>query len=455
MNSSLFALFIVIVFTFVFRITIRPNMREKCTPWVFAVYIFCACGYRFIINPMILHLFLILVYYLSIAFLFNGLKVKALLHNKAFWMFVPFVAYQFLAFRWGVYAKASFYQWLYVIMYSFAPGYCVASWVMEREDGMARLLKPVACSIAALGFVFVFFGAFSGGFSADDRIGLGSEHGVDVLNVNTIALIMDFVLMWVAGFLPMIFQARLAKSGRTSTILKALFAFGSLVSIIVLVKTGSRNGALALVPAFYYMAFCFKGLSGAKRFMISTAFLMVMAVFVVTSGANISTLRIFKYTESYNEDISNGRTMFHLRIIDSMRDKEKLWGIGTHSYNAEKFEQYGMSNGHSMYFQIFVQTGYVGSTLFVLAMLTLLMSLRGVRPVDGVNWKWLGYTFVFAWMLTGIGESVNYISDLPSAKTAFGFALALCSQRWVLRNRRLQMSMAPYGGMIPYGGPMA
>ena len=156
------------------------------------------------------------------------------------------------------------------------------------------------------------------------------------------------------------------------------------------------------------------------------------------------------------EDVSNGRMAFHIHAIESMRDGEKAWGIGSWVGDIDKLERLpGMANGHSIYFQIFVQTGYVGSTLFVFAMLTLLMSLRAVRPVDGVNWKWLGYTFVLAWMLTGIGESVNYMSDLPSAKTAFGFALALCSQRWVLRKRRLHMPVMPYGEIIPYGGLLA
>lgn len=456
MSSTLFALFIVFIFTFVFRFIVRPNTREIFTPWIFAVYVFAACAYRFVMNPKIVHLLLILIYYLSIAFLLNGFKIKTLGRNKAFLMFIPFVAYQFFAFRWGMDTKACFYQWLYVIMYSYAPGYCIASWAMERENGMVRLLKPVATAIALLGIVFIFFGAFSGGFAADERVALGSSYGGDGLNVNSIALIMDFVLMWVAAFLPMAFQTRMAHSGRLNIMMKSMFAVGSLIAIMVLLKTGSRNGALALVPVFYYMVFCFKGLSFAKKFAISTFFLVVMAGLVIASGASISSLRIFKYKETYTEDISNGRTAYHLRIIDSLRSDEKMLGIGSlvgNIYNEDRLP--GMANGHSMYFQIFVQTGYIGSTLFVLAMLVFMLSLRGVRPVDGVNWKWLGYTFVLAWMLTGIGESVNYIADLPSAKTAFGFALALCSQRWVLRKRRMQMPVMPYGGMNPYGGLMA
>jgi hypothetical protein len=315
---------------------------------------------------------------------------------------------------------------------------------MEREDGMLRLLKPVACAVTALGFVFVLFGAFSGSFSADDRTALNSSYGGEGLNVNTIALISDFVIMWIAGFLPMAFQSRFAKITKTGFLLKVLFMFGALVSIMVLIKTGSRNGALALIPAFYYMIFCFKGVSMVKRFLISTILLIVMVGFVIVSGVNVSSLRIFNYSGGYKGEVTNGRTMFHLRIIDSMREDEKLWGIGTHSYNAEKFNQVGMSNGHSVYFQIFVQTGYIGSVLFLLSMLVMFVSLLRVRSVDGINWKWLGYTFVLAWMFTGIGESVNYISDLPSPKTAFGFALAICSQRWILRKRYMQAM--PYGG---------
>ena len=158
MSSTLLALFIVVIFTFVFRALTGSKTREKLTPWVFAIYVFTACAYRFVLRPQIIHLLLILIYYLSIAFLLNGFKTKTFLRNKALWAFLPFVIYQFVAFRWGVDSKASFYQWLYVIMYSFAPGYCIASWAMEREDGMLRLLKPVACAVTALGFVFVLFG---------------------------------------------------------------------------------------------------------------------------------------------------------------------------------------------------------------------------------------------------------------------------------------------------------
>lgn len=438
MSSTLFALFIVFLSAFAFRAMLNNHVRERYTPWVAAIYVFTACAYRFILNPKIVHLLLILIYYLSIGFLFNGFKVKSLWKNKAFWAFVPLMLYQFLAFRWGMFSKQCAFQWLYVIMYSYAPGYCIASWMMEREDGMARLLKPMACAITALGFVFVLFGALSGGFSSDERTALGSTYGGDALNVNSIALIMDFVLVWIAIFLPMAFQTSLARAKRLSVLLKLTFAFGSFLVVIVLLKTGSRNGALALVPIFYYMVFCFKGMSFSKKFGIGTLFAVALVGFVLASGSSFTKLRIFDYNAGYTGDITNGRRMYHQRWIDNLIDNEKMWGIGalTGSYDSE---YPGMANGHSVYFQIFIQTGYVGSTLFIIAMLFMFMMFNGVRSADGVNWKWLGRVLFFAWILTGVAESVNYISDMPSPKIGFAIAMAICAQRDVLKRRERQL----------------
>lgn len=439
MKSSLVALIITFVFAFVFRGVIHPRLRELLTPWVFAIYVFCACAYRFVLTPAPLHFLIIIVYYLSIAFLLNGFRMRSLWRNKVMWAFVPFILYQFFAFRWGMYTKACTYQWIYVLLYSYAPGYCVATWIMEREDGMARLLKPMAWAVSLLALVFLAFGALKGDFSADRRVALGSSYGESGnLNVNAIALIMDFVIMWIMAFLPMAFQLRLSVRRRLNVLLKVMFAFGSFVTIVVLLKTGSRNGFLALVPAVYYMTFCFKGISVVKKIGMMTFLLLAMAAMVIVGGSNVSQLRVFNYEADMKGDITNGRSAFHLRVIDGLRSDEKIWGIGSLVGDFD-IDLLGMANGHSVYFQILVQTGYIGSVLFVFGFLCMCVMLFFRHPVDSVNWRALGLAFVCAWVFTGIGESVNYMNDLPSPKAAFGFALAICGQPYVLRCRRVRM----------------
>ena len=227
----------------------------------------------------------------------------------------------------------------------------------------------IVCSICFYGLVSLHFGIGGGG-----RFSFGSMYDPNDLAY----LLVSFV-----SFTAFFFTGK----GTVATKLLAVFTAG--ISMVVIVKTGSRGGLIALVVLL--LLFLFTKLNPTKR-PIKLVFLIGIMVFVVVNKDMIFTERnksILNPSQDYNVTSDTGRIEIWEKGLE-FTFKKPLTGVGAWCFpeaigtdRKERGVAQRWQAVHNSYIQISSELGLIAFIIFMLMMKDTVQILRKVRKGDG------------------------------------------------------------------------
>lgn len=376
----------------------------------------------------------------------NGFPRQDLKRNPAATAFLVFYLYMIVVACFGLYPVAGICDYMISLM-TYASGYFTASWACRTEGGLRKVLG--AALVAS--FVIVGYALIHGGFAADVvHDGARGVLAVDLIdeeggggNPNYTALTLDCTLPFLLILLLM--PARTAKENLYRMLSAATFIAISLL----LVRTGSRNGCLSLLPCAWYFVYSTRHHSvRMRRIALGLVVLAIGTMGVFFTMRQATEIRAFHIsTESRGFDsamdaLTTGRWGFYQACLDKMSPMEKIFGKGfsldvqDYRFNRltgvfEKVDRPRSQNYHSMYVTIFIRSGAVGSLLFLIFLIKVIAQAMKCGDRGRMAILLLG-----GWMLPGVGEAWGIGQALAILA---GFATGLVSLRPAL-NSELQCS---------------
>ena len=397
---------------------VPPRQRDILTPWALALLLGLATLTPYM-PPMIM-VVTVFVNFFFCCFLTNGYRVEWLRHNSVLAFFLLFWAYQCFSMVFGTQIMYSTVYYLQIPFESIFIGYFVGIWAMQNPERWERLLRIVTYVLFAVVVIYIMKGALSHGMGSEEvfrgDVGLDED---SIANPNWVGLVM-------IGILPYSVLLLMSKEAfKKKPWQMACAFFVSAMITLLLVRTGSRNACLGLVPILWYIVLSGVKNSFLKRGLILFALLVVLAGLIVETTSSVSDLRIFNANKS--GDITSGRLDHYRNIMLYQRTPAQKWfGCGAW-LDLTRDGRYVMANGHSVYVQMLRQSGYVGVGLFVLFVLAFIVKARKSGP----NGK-LALALFGVWLVTGIGESGPFLSGGGSSKILLGMALAFCANRRIV-----------------------
>ena len=275
---------------------------------------------------------------------------------------------------------------------------------------------------------FVKYGSWSAAQLADEggRLVIDSETTGISTNVNRIALIATAILCFPVAYLLHRWNWKKEK------LVKCVAAVALLVISLVIIKTGSRNGGLALLAVVGYFLF---GRTNIKKFqkvliLVTTAAAMFFAIHKFIGNTEMRTFQFVTQVESERGIYGTGRFEFYKMLYDSMTPIQHLIGAGTPTEFLAEIGGWHVSNRHSMYMQVFNQAGYIGLLLMLVFFIRIYLVSRRGGSVGA-----MGLFFFAVWMLTGVGEASNMMIGIGNY--GLGVGIALCGGARYY-NRQLQ-----------------
>ena len=421
-----------IAIAFVFGMLIRPAVRDKWTPFMFAYMLWWyVAGNTFTVMMHIrLYQVLWLMQFVPMSFFLSGIRLWQWRNNGAITGFLVFFTWFFLTAFWGEGSLMEILKVNFGILRMVVIGVVVGSWVISKPDGLMRLLRAVSIAAFFAALLYAKYGSWSataladaGGRMVVDTSELVGEADqiAGVFNVNRFALLGTVILPF--PFLFMLENWRIKKE----KLLKCVAIVSILILTLVVVKTGSRNGGAGLLPMVWYLVFAKTSLKGPKKIAIMVVFSIVMAglVFKVMQG---NELRVFKFKEEKETSIyelGTGRGAMIVEWYERMSGLQHVVGAGI-PWGA--FLDDGTRtpmNCHSMYTNIFVQSGYLG--LVLLGLFGLYVVTCSLIRHD--RFGRMAILLVTVWFLTGLGEAANIFHNNGYGKFCLGIAIALCSRK--------------------------
>ncbi len=411
-----------IIFSWIFKATIPQRIRDKITPWVLAGLLTWTAITPFV--PTRIFFFGVLFYYLAISFLTDGYSLRMCSRNGVLLLFLLFWGWMLVSMFFGKYAMICFSQYLIILFELISVGYFVGMWALRTPGGMERIVRAAAVCFTLVTFFYIVTGSLSPeAMDANMRAGVNVEGlSADIAdrksNVNWIGLSM-------IGLLPYLFLYVLGKQQYTRMKwMKIVGVVNVLVLTLLLIRTGARNACLGLLPIAWYFIFAKSGGNRAKRMAIFSVLVIFLGLLIVLTTSSISNLRVFSYEKGTDlNQFSSGRIDWYINYYNSAKVGERWFGSGGY-VDITETGQIVLGNYHSVYFQIFRQSGYVGSLLFALFAIGLM-----VRSVRMGTMGRLALMLFGVWALTGVGEAQPILRG-GSTKVLLGLAVALCSRKF-------------------------
>lgn len=417
---------------FVFGMLIRPAARDKWTPFMFAYMLWWyVAGSTFtVMMHLRLYQVLWLMQFVPMAFLLSGFRPSQWRNNGAITGFIVFFTWFFLTALWGEGNLMEVLKVHFGILRMVVIGIVVGSWVLSKPDGLMRLLRAVSIAAFFAALLYAKYGSWSATALADaggrmvvdtsELVG-DADQIAGAFNVNRFALLGTVILPF--PFLFMLENWRIKKE----KLLKCVAIVSILILTLVVIKTGSRNGGAGLLPLVWYFVFAKTSLKGPKKIAIMLVFSIAMTglVFKVMQG---NELRVFKFTEEKGTtiyEIGTGRGAIFANWYNGMKDFQHAVGAGVPWGELREDGTRRLANCHSMYMNIFVQSGYVG--LVLLGLFGLSVVICSFRRHD--RFGRVAILLVTVWFLTGLGEAANIFPENGYGKFCLGIAIALCSRR--------------------------
>ena len=222
----------------------------------------------------------------------NGFPVWQTRNNPVLKKFLLFYTYMSIVVFFGYHPLEGICEYLNALMMYMA-GYFIAAWALRVENGLKKV--SAAVMIAALLVIFRTFthGGFSSTALAETgRAGLDS--GLDMesqANENWVALQLDCFMPFLTAlvFCPLIHNK--------SLLLRVLSAVTLIVISLLLIRTGSRNGCLVLLPCAWYMLKAGGNVMQKHRRLTTAVFVSIVGIFAVAySMRNAESIRAFDFT---------------------------------------------------------------------------------------------------------------------------------------------------------------
>lgn len=432
-------LIVILGLSLVFHAILAPKIKNILIPWSVAFLVLQQNVVPFIGGFP--HFLLMVVYWISMAIVLDGCNVRMLQNNKAMFLFGLYWFYMILMSLASDYVYYATMYHINAYVELFLVGYFAGIWVMKTPNGMRRLLFAVA--VVSI-FVYATYAKY-GFVGMTDHLGramLDAELKEQELgtNVNAIGLAVApiFVLMLIG-------VVTLQKRG-TVPIIRYAFPVSLLVAFYFMIRTGSRNAGLVILPALYFFFKTRAPGRGSKKFAV--AFVLVVGVISVialfkyqaqSSESGISRLRIFQlkgddmHTDYTLETMSSGRISTYIEFLRDMNGIDYLIGKGpaiTRNYDGSMF----VSGGMSIYVGTFHNTGIIGVVLMALYFIY----MYTFSQKNGNAGKMALLLFA-AWAVTGVAESAG-ISRGQIMRLVQGMSVAFCSGLPLARKWRYEMN---------------
>lgn len=434
MSSSWFGIIFVLVLAVIFSRIFPQRTRDKWLPIVFAYVIWSDSTGRFFAGNAIIYYSSFFLAFIAYAFLLCDLHQMELRRNNVWKVFLVFFIWFMVATLFGDYIllglKATILQLRIVL-----GGFAVMAWGMRNPQNMERVFRWTTLAATLCALQFAKYGSWSAAELADaeGRMVLDAvSTGIDA-NVNGIALTVSAILGFPAIYLLHKWDWKREK----------IIKYGSIVALLtlslVLIRTGSRNGGLALVALVGYYLF---GKTNIKIYqkMLLLVVVSIALAFLLSKVVGDVEIRAFRFISQEEVDRGNygsGRTEFYKRLYNDMTPLQKVVGEGAPIEVLASTGIRHIANCHSMYMQVLKQSGWVGVAL----LLFFIFYCSFVGRKGGVIGT-MGLLFFSIWVLTGVGEASNMTGGYGNY--GLGFAIALCGgARYYNRNFRMQTKRKP------------
>lgn len=419
---------VVVCFTiglsFLWRMIATKKMRDAIMPWTFAyVFLNMSC---IAFMPGFLHTIIAITNYLATVILIDGFAAGDRHRNGSWTVFLLFWSYMILSCFWGSYALQGVFFWLNAFIISYASGYYFSRWVVNTEGGMRRTLYCFVCLACVMAVLY----ARHGGVSAVDASVQGGRATFNAetmyedapMNENYTALAM---LCYIPVLLVALFQTVRTKKEK---IIRLLSFVTLIFSALVLVRTGSRNGAVGLLPSLWYFLFSTTNkLQRRKRFLL-IAFVSILFLPIVSyTMRGAEKFRIIDFsTKSDNVNASSesvltsGRSEIWLMHIEEMSAVECLVGRGFREYNRTSSGRVSAGNAHSSIMTVFYNSGLIG---LLLMLFFILHSIKLAFKFEDRGR--IALLFIGTWFFSGAAESLPVQGGVAGVLAGLGMGL-LC-----------------------------
>ena len=395
-----------------FAYFVSGKARDSLTPWALAVILGSSAMSPYM-HPGLFSFF-VFANFFSSCFVTNGYKLRYLVRNPVLCLFLLFWGWQCLSMCFGEYVSYSVVYFLQIPFESISLGYFVAFWAMQKPENWDKLMKAITIVLAVVVLVYLKEGAFSErmGYEETFRSALGLDEE-NSANPNWVGLVIIGILPYSVLSLLRAVSKKDMKHGVLAFVVASMLA-------LALVRTGSRNACLGLIPLVLYSVFNGTRLSFVKRITTVVVLFTVLVLLIGKTTSSVSDLRLFSISKT--GDISSGRfDHFRYKMLYHLSPKERWFGCGAWlDYPMEG--QIKLANGHSVPVQILRQSGYVGMGLFLIFSLALVRRCLRCGPQGR-----LALTLFCVWLFTGVGESGPLLSGGGGSKILLGMAIALCS----------------------------
>ena len=423
----------------VFAQMFRGRVRDKLTPVIFALIIFAQAARIATHNPIFVY-FALFMTSVGVSFLSNGYALSDMRRNPVLVAFLLFWFYLLLSTFWGDCTLISFLTFCHVLLGPIAAGYFTGMWAIKDERRWQRLcvflLVTTLLICVAYAYKGIFLGDMNGVGDQQVQAGFGGDMATSEdggANVNAIGLMAAGLLSMPIVSLFMSFHTiRFLRN--KEWMVKGIGGGLALILALIIVRTGSRNSALAFFPVLCYGLFSHTGLGVVKKWFLIGC-LVVAAIFLV--GRHISKgteLRMFKYvsdtTTVWDDGFGGNRLgMFRDRLY-GLKAGKYFWGNGA----LISYPRREIGNGHSVYFQVFYQSGFLGMFLMMI-----FFGLISIKMFSRNRMKGIAALMFGIWAITGLGESQNILLGGVS-KYFLGMGIAFCTnlkfrQPWLPFNR--------------------
>lgn len=393
----------------VFAQMFRGRVRDTWTPIVFSLIIFTqAC--RISTHNVLFTYFTLFMSSVGSAFLVNGYNSKDMRRNFVLNLFLLFWGYMLLSMFWGECKMSGLFLYLHVLVGPIAVGYFTGMWAIKDERRWQRLCLYILIVVLLVCVVYAWKGIFSGsvegkdyaqaqaGFSGD--MAMGEEGGT---NVNQIGLA-------VAGLLSIPFVAIFMRFdaikflANKKWLVNCLGAGLVLTLALIIVRLGSRNCSLAFIPLIWYGLFARIGGGRIKKWMLVGCVVLALLFLVGRNMGKNTELRMFKYTNDtttiFDDSFGGNRLGFFRDRLYGLPTSRYYWGNGALIDSMRGV----VGNGHSVYFQVFFQSGFVGLGLMLIFYVSI-----ACQAFSANRMKCIGVLMVGIWVVTGVGEAQNIL----------------------------------------------
>ena len=384
------------------------------------------------------HFVFMVLSFMALMVMCNGFPKRDVKKNPVVSPYITFFIYMFCVGIFGYHVTIGLCDYIKELMV-YGCGFFMASWACRTEGALRRLL--IAILVGA--YFVIAYTAMHGGLSSEavsegGRAVLAEdwlERGMNRQNANGTALRLDCFLPLLLILFLMPVRKERDKFVRIATgVALVLFA-------LMLIRTGSRGGGLALLPcAWYFLYSTRNSYLRQRRIALAVVILGALSVVVFFTMKNADQLRVFNfsskmydmYYDTAMDSVTSGRWKHYEKLVDKMTPMQKVFGAG---FSLEKQDwrldkETGeliqiarpiAQNYHSMFITVFIRTGFIGSFLFIAFLVKLFR--QALRCGDRGR---MALLLMGCWLLPGLGESWPMGGGLAILG---GFAMGLVSNR--------------------------